>query len=305
MNTTANLAPAPSLAAVGPDEAPHHATACLNCGTAITDRYCAHCGQDAHHTHRFTLRFLLFHDLPHSIWHVDKGVGYTLRQMLTRPGATLHEYMAGRRAQHFRPITYLLLITAVSMLLLSAVGINPVPAAQQAEMPRLVQLVMERYMQLYAKYPTLIYLIILPANAALAVWLLRPSKFNFAEMLLSQAFISGTTTIISTVFMVPLLLLIRYFPALQSWMMLTMLPYMAYSAWVFRQLLEPARMPVEDKWVRSIGTVVLQTMVLVVSLISVQIVIMFSLIRQDPSLLEDFRQKTAPKSRSELAAPVR
>ncbi|AYA35861.1 DUF3667 domain-containing protein [Hymenobacter oligotrophus] len=305
MHTTTTLSAAPNHTAVAPAEAPPHHAACLNCGTALADRYCAHCGQDAHHAHRFTLRSLLFHDLPHSIWHVDKGVGYTLRQMLTRPGATLHEYMAGRRAQHFRPITYLLLITAVSMLLLSAVGINPVPAAQQAEMPRLIQLIMERYMQLYAKYPTLIYLIILPANAALAVWLLRPSKFNFAEMLLCQAFVSGTTTIISTVFMIPLLLLIRYFPALQPWMMLTMLPYMAYSAWVFRQLLEPARMPAEDKWVRSIGTVVLQTVVLVVSLILVQIAIMFSLIRQDPSLLEDFRQKTAPKPRSGQAAPVR
>ncbi|UYZ59532.1 DUF3667 domain-containing protein [Hymenobacter latericus] len=305
MNTTANLAPAPSLAAVGPDEAPPHAAACLNCGTTLTDQYCAHCGQDAHHTHRFTLRFLLFHDLPHSIWHVDKGIGYTLRQLLTRPGATLHEYMAGRRAQHFRPISYLLLVTAVSMLLLSAVGMNPMTASQQADMPRLLQLTMERYLQLYSKYPTLIYVVLLPANALLAMWLLRPTRFNFAEMLLAQAFISGTTTIISSVVMLPMMLLTPYFPALQQFIMLGMLPHMAYSAWVYRQLLEPARMPLKNKWVRGIGTVVLQTIILFISIILVYAAIIFSLIRQDPSLLKDFQQKMASGQHPGQAAPIR
>ncbi|WP_345225016.1 DUF3667 domain-containing protein [Hymenobacter koreensis] len=274
----------------------HH---CLNCGYAVPEQYCGRCGQDVHHTHRITLRFLLFHDLPHSIWHVDKGIGYTFRQMMTRPGAMLHEYMAGHRAQHFRPISYLLLITAVSMILLSAVGMVPATTAQQADMPRLLQLMMERYMQLYAKYPTLIYVVILPANALLAAWLLRPARFNFAEMLLTQAFISGTTTFISSVVMLPLLLLTRYYPALQPFMMVAMLPYMAYAAWVYRQLLEPARMPVEDKWVRSIGTVVLQTVVLVISLALVQVAIVVSLIRQDPSLLEDFKAQTARKAATE------
>ena len=61
---------------------------CLDCGTALTDRFCAHCGQQAN-THRITLKHLLLHDLPHSIWHVDKGIAYTFWQMLTRPGPTV------------------------------------------------------------------------------------------------------------------------------------------------------------------------------------------------------------------------
>lgn len=290
--------PAHSVADHSADHAP---AACLNCGTLVADRFCGHCGQDAHHTHRLTLRFLLLHDLPHSIWHVDKGIGYTFRQMMTRPGATLHEYMAGRRAQHFRPISYLLLICAVCMLLLSAVGMNPMSASQQAEMPRLLQLTMERYMQLYTKYPTLIYVVLLPANALIATWLLRPARFNFAEMLLSQAFISGTTTIISTVVMLPMMLLTPYFPVLQSLLLLGMLPFTVYTAWVYRQLLEPTRMPVEDKWVRSIGTVVLQTILLFASIMVVYAAIVFSLIRQDPTLLKDFQQKKAPNSAAKPA----
>lgn len=285
-----------SVRGVAAHASEHAPTACLDCGTLVADRFCGHCGQDAHHTHRLTLRFLLLHDLPHSIWHVDKGIGYTFRQMITRPGAALHEYMAGRRAQHFRPISYLLLICAVCMLLLSAVGMNPITVSQQADMPRLIQLTMERYMQLYSKYPTLIYVVLLPGNALIATWLLRPVRFNFAEMLLSQAFISGTTTVISTVVMLPMMLLMPYFPVLQQFLVLGMLPFTVYTAWVYRQLIEPARMPTEDKWVRSIGTVVLQTLLLFASIMVVYAVIIFSLVRQDPTLLKDFQSKKPPGS---------
>ncbi|WP_139920546.1 DUF3667 domain-containing protein [Hymenobacter sp. DG01] len=285
-----------SVHGVAAHSSEHAPAACLNCGTLVADRFCGHCGQDVHHTHRLTLRFLLLHDLPHSIWHVDKGIGYTFRQMMTRPGATLHEYMAGRRAQHFRPISYLLLICAVCMLLLSAVGMNPMAASQQADMPRLLQLTMERYLQLYTKYPTLIYVVLLPGNALLATWLLRPARFNFAEMLLSQAFISGTTTVISTVVMLPMMLLIPYFPVLQQYLVLGMLPFTVYTAWVYRQLLEPARLSVGAKWARSIGTVVLQTILLFASIMLVYVAIIASLIRQDPTLLKDFQQRRAPTS---------
>ena len=41
-----------------------HPTTCLDCGAALTDRYCAHCGQPAN-THRDRpLKHLLLHDLP-------------------------------------------------------------------------------------------------------------------------------------------------------------------------------------------------------------------------------------------------
>ena len=67
--------------------------ACLDCGAALTDRYCAHCGQPAD-THRITLKHLLFHDVPPSVWHVDKGIVHTFWQILTRPGLTIRGYLA-------------------------------------------------------------------------------------------------------------------------------------------------------------------------------------------------------------------
>lgn len=141
----------------------HHASACLNCGTALADHFCAHCGQPAA-THRFTLRHLLLHDLPHSVWHVDKGLLYTFRQMLTRPGLTIREYLAGQRARHFRPISYLLLLIGGSALLISALHLDPLQGKPASEVPALLRLVMDKYMSFNLKYPALSQLIVLPLS---------------------------------------------------------------------------------------------------------------------------------------------
>ena len=69
------------------DPAVHHLpAACLNCSTLVPDRFCGHCGQDAHHTHRLPLAHML-HEIPHSIWHVDKGILYSIWNILIRPGS--------------------------------------------------------------------------------------------------------------------------------------------------------------------------------------------------------------------------
>ena len=83
-----------------PRQRPAHPN-CPDCGAALTDRFCGHCGQPAN-THRINLKHLLLHDLPHSIWHIDKGIASTFWQMLTRPGLTIRGYLAGQRTRQFQ-----------------------------------------------------------------------------------------------------------------------------------------------------------------------------------------------------------
>lgn len=104
----AEQAPAASPAAVATSHS--HAATCLNCEAALTDKLCGRCGQPAA-THRLTMRHLL-HNIPHFIWRVDKGLFYTLRELLQRPGPMLPGYLRGQRARHFQPLS-LLLVTGI------------------------------------------------------------------------------------------------------------------------------------------------------------------------------------------------
>ncbi|OON68526.1 hypothetical protein B0919_12845 [Hymenobacter sp. CRA2] len=289
----------PTAAAAPPPV--HHAHACLNCGAHVADRYCGHCGQDGH-THRFTLGHLLLHDLPHSVWHVDKGLPRTLWQLVKRPGSAITEYLAGRRASYFSPLSYLLLLAGLSALLMSAIHLNPYAAAPDT--PRLLVLTMERYLSTVFKYPSATYVLLLPLNALLSRWLLKPTGYNYAEMLISQAFIAGTLSVLAMLLMVPLVLLFVHSAHFSIISQLPLLLSLGYPAWVYRQLLEPAGISAAGKWTRAVLTSALQLLVMFVAALVFMVYLAVTLARQDPSLLTDFQARMAKQQPARPTPPV-
>ena len=75
---------------------------CLNCQAPLHTPYCGQCGQSAK-VHRFTLAGLL-HDVPHAVFHVERGILPTLAGLLRRPGATINAYLDGQRTRFFNPL---------------------------------------------------------------------------------------------------------------------------------------------------------------------------------------------------------
>jgi len=75
---------------------------CLNCGTALTGRYCPNCGQENTEPKEtvWTLVSHFFND----ITHFDGKFFSTGKYLLTRPGFLSSEYIKGRRASYLHPI---------------------------------------------------------------------------------------------------------------------------------------------------------------------------------------------------------
>lgn len=88
---------------------------CLNCETLLIDKYCHKCGQKAD-THRITAKHFIMHDMVHGVWHLDKGMLYTLKQAIVRPGYAATEYISGKRVKFYN-IFYLSLIIMTLMLI--------------------------------------------------------------------------------------------------------------------------------------------------------------------------------------------
>jgi hypothetical protein len=78
---------------------------CLNCGTALSGRYCAACGQKAE-IHR-TLS-AIWHDILHSVLHFDGKLWRTLPMLLFRPGELTRRYIDGERAKFVSPMALFL-----------------------------------------------------------------------------------------------------------------------------------------------------------------------------------------------------
>lgn len=274
-----------------------HASACLDCGTSLTGRFCAHCGQSAN-THRITLKHLLLHDLPHSIWHVDKGLAYTFFQLLTRPGLTIRGYLAGQRTRQFRPVSYLLLLVGLAALVMSAFQLDLHQAmlssqstAAGAPPVALMSVVMERYLTIAAKHPYLMQLVLMPLNSLVAWWLLRRAGYNYAEVLLANAFITGTLTILNLAVMLPALLAgNRAFLALAS--QLVFVPTLVYTLWVNAQLLLAApALTTARRYGRALGISLLQIGVLLLAAVVCIAVLTVQVLHERP----DLRKGLAPK----------
>ena len=215
---------------------------CLSCQQPLVGRYCAECGQSAGLKARITINDLV-HDIPHSIWHVDHGVLYTLRELLLRPGDTLRRYLAGERSRFFRPLTLLLLLGGLATFLMAAFHLDYLPqksnAGATASEREMAQGMAEVSAFIY-KYFSWFTIAMLPVYAWLSWMLLRRLRLHYAEHLLVNAFLLSAALLVQ-IGLLPLFKLIPSHSQLFKILTFTeqaVLPL--YQAWALNQLARPA-----------------------------------------------------------------
>lgn len=223
---------------------------CLNCGSAVLDRFCAHCGQAAD-THRITLKHWL-HEIPHSIWHVDKGLPYTLGQLLRRPGPTLRGYLAGQRAPYFPPLTMLLLITGLLTFLYLMFDLRPYNA-HDASLPPELNAFRDRFIDFFTKYINWFSVAMLPISAMWLKWGMRPARLNYAECLTVATFITAAAHCM-TLMALPLLYFINGTANGQILMSLVALATLVYQAWALTGLLAESGLGFGARLWRGVAT---------------------------------------------------
>ncbi|MCX2478325.1 DUF3667 domain-containing protein [Pedobacter sp. MC2016-15] len=89
---------------------------CLNCNTEIAGKFCSNCSQSTS-THRLSIAHVFEHDFIHGIFHFDKGFFYTLKELFTRPGHSIREYVLGKRTKHFNYFATIILLLTITYFL--------------------------------------------------------------------------------------------------------------------------------------------------------------------------------------------
>ncbi len=84
---------------------------CLNCGSAVTLRYCSVCGQENIEPHDNFVG-MVTHFLE-DLFHFDSKFFTTTKYLFLRPGFLSIEYSAGKRASYFHPIRMYLFTSAL------------------------------------------------------------------------------------------------------------------------------------------------------------------------------------------------
>jgi len=167
---------------------------CLNCGHLLAECYCSKCGQKAS-THRYSLKHFIEHDFIHGVWHVDKGILFTLKELFTRPGHGVREYVQGKRAYYFNFVTLIVLILAISALL------APYSHIKMSDlMPEASKAAMNSFESFMTRYPKIILLIAIPLNSIFSFVWFRKAGFNYAEHLVLNSYKTAAELILGLVF---------------------------------------------------------------------------------------------------------
>lgn len=95
---------------------------CRNCGHTVDGKFCSNCGQNSK-VGRINLPAVL-NEFSESIFQINKGFFYTLRELCIRPGESLKEFLNGKRKNHFKPIAYLLTLSTLYFLITQATNQN-------------------------------------------------------------------------------------------------------------------------------------------------------------------------------------
>ena len=88
---------------------------CKNCNQIVQENFCAHCGQNTKVSKLNLPNFLS--EVSESVFQIDKGFFYTLKELFVRPGHSIREYLAGKRKNHFKPIAYAITISTIYFLI--------------------------------------------------------------------------------------------------------------------------------------------------------------------------------------------
>lgn len=87
---------------------------CKNCQAEVSLNYCPNCGQAAR-LKRIDGHYIV-HEIEH-VLHFEKGILYTVRELLTRPGENVRHFVRENRSRLVKPIIFIIVTSLIYSLI--------------------------------------------------------------------------------------------------------------------------------------------------------------------------------------------
>jgi hypothetical protein len=193
------------------------------------------------------LKHFIEHDFIHGVWHIDKGILYTVKALFTRPGHSVREYVLGKRAGYFNFITLLLLLVAMAGVIAHYSHLNMADL-----MPESSKKTMTSLQRFTTTYPRVFLLITIPIYALFSYIWFSKAKFNYSEHLVLNSYKTATELMIGILFTIltifytniPVLIII-YFIGIYTL-------FMGYTIWLYYQFFSQSGYSKKSLLIRSI-----------------------------------------------------
>ena len=139
---------------------------------------------------------------------LEKGIGFTIKEMTLRPGKAIREYLFEDRSKYTKPLTLLLLVVAVATF----ISLQILPLNEELSdavendpnlniFPEALQPTLRALPELLNKYFNIFFMSSIPALAFSTYFLFKEFKYNLAEHLVVNIYIFSIQTVIFMIFM--------------------------------------------------------------------------------------------------------
>jgi hypothetical protein len=176
---------------------------CKNCANHFTGNFCPKCGQKST-VEKIDFKYFI-KDIPHSIFHIDKGFFYTLKEMFLHPAKALETYLAGQRVKHFKPFAFVIVLSTIATIIiklcLGAINFELKKTSGS-------KLILEGF---FVNYPSLLIFLLIPILALITWICFKKYGYNYWEHFLINTFLGALLNIF--LMLVFIAKLIKFFTA--------------------------------------------------------------------------------------------
>lgn len=166
---------------------------CKNCSTAIESNFCGNCGQPMQ-IKRVDGHYIL-HEIQH-ILHFEKGILYTIKELLIRPEKNVKEFITDNRSRLVKPIVFIIISSLIYTLIIHFFHTEKQYIVFSGSQKTTVSSIFN-WVQNHYGYANIIM------GIFIALWLklfFRRYAYNFFEILILLCFVIGMGMLIFSVF---------------------------------------------------------------------------------------------------------
>lgn len=166
---------------------------CKNCNAAVLLHYYPNCGHPAH-LKRIDGHYLV-HEIEH-VLHFERGILYTIRELLTNPGRNIRNYLSENRSRLVKPIIFIIITSLIYSVCSSLFHLEDSYMSYQGNNASATSAVFA-WVQGHYGYANIIM------SVFIALWIklfFRKSPYNLFEILILLCFVMGMGMLIYAVF---------------------------------------------------------------------------------------------------------
>jgi hypothetical protein len=171
---------------------------CKNCKNSFEGNFCNNCGQ-SFKVKRINSKYLI-DEIPNNVFQINRGIIFTIKELFTRPGHSIREFIKGKRKSHYKPLAFLLITSTIYALSAHLFDRNTFwvefISGLKVPMKELDDNSLLNTLNFISKNQTYITVSILPLFSLASYVAFIKSKYNYFEHLIINFYVAGQQFII-------------------------------------------------------------------------------------------------------------